>query len=123
MDRQEAIALADMFNVRKGKEDQAFRFLDTFVRERVGEKVKEGRAEAKPEMVEKISAQVDRAMEKEIRHLATKEDLADLEMRISSKFQTQFYWFVGLFVTMMLGFIATLFTLLQMQTSRSIPAP
>jgi len=91
MNTQEAVALADMFNVRKGQEDRAFQFLDT--------------------------------MEKEIRHLATKEDLADLEIRISSKFQTQFYWFVGLFVTVLLGFIATLFTLLQMQGSGSISVP
>jgi len=106
------------------QKEMAIGLLDIFVRERV-EKVG---VQAKLEIADRVDAQVEKTMGREAKHLTTKEDLHReiagvredmlvMENRLSAKIEstsrTTLYWIVGLFVAMMAGFVATLFTILQ----------
>jgi len=137
-----AAEIKDIFGLTEEKAEKAVHFLEALVAKKTGE-----------ETAEKIEARVEKELAKEVRVLATKDDLNVLkddlhaakddlqkqitgvredlhreiagvredmlvmENRLSAKIEsssrTTLYWIVGLFVAMMAGFVATLFTILQ----------
>jgi len=72
----------------------------------VGKKVREKRLKTAVADIDRINDRVEKSLSREIKHLATKEDL---KTGLAATERRLIYWMVGILITiLLLGFIATL---------------